>query len=212
MKKPLGLGSAALIVSGSVLLSRLLGLGRETLLAALLGVSSEGDFYRYAFVIPDLLNYLLAGGFLSITLIPILSQRIEERDEVALHRDFSAVFRWVGIAIVSLTVVLMLIAENVCRAVFPTLDAADLDRVVALTRIALPAQVAFVLGALLMAYQYSKRRFLYPALAPVVYNLGIIIGGVVGSGQDSNRAAGFIWGALVGAVVGTLLLQWIGAR
>ncbi|HEX5721275.1 MAG TPA: murein biosynthesis integral membrane protein MurJ [Acidimicrobiia bacterium] len=212
MRRPLGLGGAALIVSGSVLISRVLGLGRETLLAALLGVSEEGDLYRFAFVVPDFLNYLLAGGFLSITLIPILSRRIEEGNEDALHRDFSAVFRWVGTAIVILTAVLMLVADHVCRVAFPTLGEADLDRVVDLTRIILPAQVAFVLGALLMAYQYSKRRFLYPALAPVIYNLGIIIGGVAGAGQDSNRAAGFIWGALVGAVVGTLVLQWIGAR
>ena len=212
MRRPLGLGGAALIVSGSVLISRVLGLGRETLLAALLGVSEEGDLYRFAFVVPDFLNYLLAGGFLSITLIPILSRRIEEGNEDALHRDFSAVFRWVGTAIVILTAVLMMVADHVCRVAFPTLGEADLDRVVHLTRIILPAQVAFVLGALLMAYQYSKRRFLYPALAPVIYNLGIIIGGVVGAGQDSNRAAGFIWGALVGAVVGTLVLQWIGAR
>ncbi|MGH8959517.1 MAG: murein biosynthesis integral membrane protein MurJ, partial [Acidimicrobiia bacterium] len=212
MKRPLGLGGAALIVSGSVLASRLLGLGRETLLAALLGVSAEGDLYRYAFVVPDFLNYLLAGGFLSITLIPILSRRIEEGDEAALHRDFSAVFRWVGIAVVTLTAILMLLANHVSRIAFPTLSGADLDRVVTLTRIVLPAQVAFVLGALLMAYQYSKRRFLYPALAPVIYNLGIIVGGLLGSGRDSDRAAGFIWGALVGAVVGTLILQWIGAQ
>ena len=212
MRRPLGLGGAALIVSGSVLISRVLGLGRETLLAALLGLSEEGDLYRFAFVVPDFLNYLLAGGFLSITLIPILSRRIEEGNEDALHQDFSAVVRWVGTAIVTLTAVLMLIADHVCRVAFPTLGEADLVRVAHLTRIILPAQVAFVLGALLMAYQYSKRRFLYPALAPVVYNLGIIVGGVVGAGQDSGRAAGFIWGALVGAVAGTLVLQWIGAR
>ena len=82
MKRPLGIGGAALIVSGSVLLSRLLGLGRETLLAALLGVSSEGDLYRYAFVIPDLLNYLLAGGFL-LCFLPglVSSQRKLRRNE-----------------------------------------------------------------------------------------------------------------------------------
>lgn len=208
----LGMGGAALIVAGSVLLSRLLGLGRETLLAAMLGLSSEGDVYRYAFVVPDFLNYLLAGGFLSITLIPLLSRRIEENDETALHRDFSAVFRWGGLAIVALTAVLMLAADQIVKVALPTLGGGELARVATLTRIILPAQVCFVLGALLMAYQYSKRRFLFPALAPVVYNLGIIVGGLLGSGQDGNRAAGFIWGALAGAVLGTLILQWVGAR
>jgi putative peptidoglycan lipid II flippase len=195
-----------------VLLSRVLGLLRETLLAALLGVSAEGDIYRYAFVVPDFLNYLLAGGFLSITLVPILSRRIAGGDDEGLHRDFSMVFIWVGMAIVLLTAVLMVIAEHVLRVIFPTLSVSELARVTSLTRIVLPAQVAFVTGALLIAYQYAKRRFLFPALAPVIYNLGIIGGGVLASGNESNRATGFIWGALIGAVLGTLVLQWIGAR
>lgn len=198
-------------MAGSVLLSRLLGLGREALLAALLGLTTEGDVYRYAFVVPDFLNYLLAGGFLSITLIPLLSRRIEDGDESALHRDFSTIFRWVAVAIIALTAALMLVAPQIGRVALPTLAEAELARVVTLTRIILPAQICFVLGGLLMAYQYSKRRFLVPALAPVVYNLGIIVGGLLGSGQDSNRATGFIWGALAGAVLGTLLLQWVGA-
>ena len=79
-----------------MLASRLLGLLRETLLAALLGVSAEGDLYRYAFLIPDLINYLLAGGFLSITLIPLLARRVEAGDEPGLWADFSTVFRLVG--------------------------------------------------------------------------------------------------------------------
>jgi putative peptidoglycan lipid II flippase len=195
-----------------VLLSRVLGLLRETLLAALLGVSAEGDIYRYAFVVPDFLNYLLAGGFLSITLVPILSRRIAGGDDEGLHRDFSMVFIWVGMAIVLLTAVLMVIAEHVLRVIFPTLSVSELARVTSLTRTVLPAQVAFVTGALLIAYQYAKRRFLFPALAPVIYNLGIIGGGVLASGNESNRATGFIWGALIGAVLGTLVLQWIGAR
>ena len=66
-RRAIGLGGAALVVSASVLASRLLGLLRESLLAALLGVSAEGDVYRYAFLLPDLINYLLAGGFLSLT-------------------------------------------------------------------------------------------------------------------------------------------------
>jgi putative peptidoglycan lipid II flippase len=61
------MGAAAAVVSASVLVSRLLGLGREALLAALIGVNAEGDLYRHAFLIPDFLNYLLAGAFLTIT-------------------------------------------------------------------------------------------------------------------------------------------------
>jgi putative peptidoglycan lipid II flippase len=208
----LGLGAAAAIVSGSVLLSRLLGLGRETLLAALLGVTVEGDVYRDAFLLPDLLNYLLAGGFLSITLIPLLSRRIEAGDDHGARIDFTTVFRWVAVGIVVLTGVAMLVTNQAARLLFPALPESALVEVVRLTRIVLPAQIAFVLGSLFMAYQYTQRRFLIPALAPIIYNLGIIVGGLVGAAGSGARAEGFIWGALVGAIAGTLVLQWFGAR
>jgi len=77
MSRPLRMGAAAAVVAGSVLLSRLLGLGREALLAGLFGVGTEADLYKQAFLIPDFLNYLLAGAYLTITLIPILSRHIE---------------------------------------------------------------------------------------------------------------------------------------
>lgn len=207
-----GLGGAAAIVSGSIVLSRLLGLGRETLLAALLGVTAEGDVYRDAFLVPDLLNYLLAGGFLSITLIPLLSRRVEEGKELQARYDFTTVFRWVAIAIVALTALLMISTESVVRLAFGSMGETEIAEVTRLTRIVLPAQICFVLGSLFMAYQYVQRRFLIPALAPLIYNLGIIIGGLVTSTQAVNRADGFIWGALIGALTGTLALQWFGAR
>ena len=211
-RKPLGLGGAALVVSASVLVSRLLGLLRETLLAALLGVSAEGDIYRYAFLIPDLINYLLAGGFLSITLIPLLARRVEVGDEDGLWADFGTVFRFVGIAILAITAAMVLFAEPLARLLFPALNARDLGEVVRLTRIVLPAQVFFVTGSLFMAVQYVQRRFLFPALAPVVYNLGIIGGGLLGAAFGEPSPDAFIWGALVGAGIGSLGLQWWGAH
>jgi putative peptidoglycan lipid II flippase len=202
------MGTAALVVSGSVLASRLLGLGRESLLAAMLGVSAEGDIYRDAFVIPDLLNYLLAGGFLSITLIPILARRLEAGDTNSAWADFTVIFRWVGLLVVVSTGLLYLVAPSLTRLAFPKIGPESLEAVTALTRVALPAQVFFVLGSLFMAAQYAHRRFLVPALAPVVYNLGIIGGGLLGGGSPD----GFVWGAVAGAVVGNFALQWWGAH
>ena len=199
-------------MSASVLASRLLGLLRETLLAALLGVSVEGDLYRYAFLIPDLINYLLAGGFLSITLIPLLARRVEADDEPGLWADFSTVFRMVGGAILALTAVMFTFATPIARLLFPVLDQGDLEEVVRLTRIVLPAQIFFVIGSLFMAAQYVRRQFLIPALAPVIYNLGIICGGLLGAAVGEPGPAGFIWGALVGAGIGSFGLQWWGAQ
>jgi putative peptidoglycan lipid II flippase len=204
------MGAAAAVVSASVLISRLLGLARESLLAALIGVNAEGDLYRQAFLIPDFLNYLLAGAFLTITLIPILSRHLEQKDPEAASRAFTSVFRFVAIAIVVLTVLMWLAAEPIVSLVFR--DVPDAGRLVSLTRIVLPAQVFLVVGALLMAVQYTHRRFFIPALAPIVYNLGIIAGGLIGLAIGEPGPESFLWGAVAGSLIGNFGLQWLGAR
>lgn len=204
------MGAAAAVVSASVLLSRLLGLGREALIAGLIGVTEEASLYFDAFLIPDLLNYLLAGAYLTITLIPILSRYLERGDTVAASQAFTSVFRFVAWAIVALTAVLWLLAEPLVGLIFPEIEAQE--HLVSLTRIVLPAQIFLVLGALLMAVQYAHRRFLFPALAPLVYNLGIIGGGLVGAFLAEPAPEHFLIGAVVGAAVGNFGLQWVGAR
>lgn len=204
------MGGAAVVVSASILLSRLLGLGRETLLASLLGIRPEGDLYRQAFTIPDFLNYLLAGAYLTITLIPILSRHLERGQTEKASQAFTSVFRFVALAILGLTVVMWLAADPLVSLIFPR--ASDHARLVSLTRLVIPAQVFLVLGALLMAVQYTHRRFLYPALAPLVYNVAIIAGGLIGAATGEASPEAFLWGAVVGSAVGNFGLQWFGAR
>ena len=211
MSRPLRMGAAVAVVSGSVLLSRLLGLGREALLAGLIGVNTEGDLYRQAFTIPDFLNYLLAGAYLTITLIPILSRHLENDDPEAASRAFTSIFRFVSLAIVSLTALMWLFADGLVSLIFPDV-VADHARLVSMTRLVLPAQVFLVVGALLMAVQYTHRRFVLPALAPLVYNLGIIAGGLIGGLAGDPSPESFLWGAVVGSAVGNFALQWFGAR
>ena len=210
MSRPLRMGAAAAVISGSVLLSRLLGLGREALLAGLIGVSAETDLYKQAFTIPDLLSYLLAGAYLTITLIPILSRHIEAGDTQRANRAFTSVFRFVAIGIVGLTVLMWVLARPIVSVIFP--EAADLDRLVAMTRLVLPAQIFLVVGSLLMAVQYTHRRFLLPAIAPLVYNLGIITGGLAGAASGEASPEAFLWGAVIGSALGNFGLQWIGAK
>lgn len=112
----------------------------------------------------------------------------------------------------ALTAVMVALTEPAARLLFPRLDSEAIVTVARLTRITLPAQIFFVLGSLLMAYQYAHRRFLFPALAPVFYNLAIIAGGLIGTSRGNASPDGFVWGALVGAALGSFALQWWGAR
>ncbi|MEX1093893.1 MAG: lipid II flippase MurJ [Acidimicrobiia bacterium] len=211
MTKPIRMGMAAAVVSGGILLSRLLGLLRESLLAGLIGLNAEADLYRHAFALPDFLSYLLAGAYLTITLIPILSRHIEKGDTAATNRAFTSVFRFVAFAIVGLTAVMWVFAPQFVELVFQARPEDHL-RLTSLTRIVLPAQIFLVLGSVLMAAQYAHRRFAIPAIAPVIYNLGIIGGGLIGYAAGEASPEAFLWGAVVGSAIGNFGLQWFGAR
>ncbi len=221
------MGRAALVVSGGILLSRLLGFLRDVALSAVLGATGSGDVYDAAFVLPDFLFYLVAGGYLSITFIPILSRYLAEGDTEGGWRAFTAVFRLVAVVVVSLTLVALVFAGDLVAFAyerFPDfvgsltgaaseggLSADQISDVVTLARIALPAQVFFVLGGLYMAVSYTHERFLVPTLAPIIYNISIMLFGIA-LRDSAIPASGFVWGALIGAFLGHFVLQRWGAK
>jgi putative peptidoglycan lipid II flippase len=206
------IGPAALIVSGGILLSRVLGVLREMIFAGMLGADQVTDTYVAAFRIPDYANYLLAGGFLTITFIPIFSKYLADGEEAEGWEAFSSIIRWLAIGITVLIVAGWLIAPWVIGTLYPDFTAAQIAATVRMTRIVLPAQFAFVVGAMFASVQYAKGVFAIPTLAPIVYNLMIIAGGVAyGLVTGSADPEGFVWGAVLGAFIGSFAIQWWGA-
>ena len=206
------MGIAAGIVAGGVLLSRMLGLLRQMVFAAVIGPGAEGDAYFVAFLIPDLLNYLLAGAYMAITLIPILTRRFAKGDDEDAWRALWAIARPLAIGITVLVAVAMPFVPAILRLVEPGFDESQIAAASRLTRIVLPAQVFFILGQLFTAVQFARERFVIPALGPIIYNVGIIAGGFLGTvGRSQPTADGFAWGAVAGAFVGIFVLQWWGA-
>ncbi len=196
------MGVAALIMAGSVLLSRFMGLVRDKVVSWQFGAGAEADIYFAAFVVPDFINYLLAGGYISITLIPMLSRRFEENGEDAWS-FFSAVFWWICLAIGVLTLLAWICAPDLARLVGPGFSRSDQTRLAFFLRIILPAQVFFLPGACLAALLYIRKQFFVPALTPLIYNGCIIAGGLLMPGQGME---GFCWGVLIGAALGAFLM------
>lgn len=219
-----GMGRAALVVSSGILVSRLLGYVRDAVMASVLGASTEADVYFAAFFIPDILFYLMAGGYLSITFIPILSRHLADGDEDGQWHSFAAVAKPVTMIMILLIAVGWVFTDQLIDLVYVTLPdvmnrtsqlalgPVELEEVTRLTRIVLPAQGFFMLGSLLSGVQYAHKRFVIPSLAPLVYNLSIIIGGLLGPTLGLSGPAGFAWGALAGAAIGNFALQAYGAR
>ncbi len=201
---------AAALLAASVLLSRALGYVREAVLAAQLGSSPEVDAYRAAFQIPDLLNYFLAGGALSIALVPHYARVLEREGEEAAARLLAVVLGTVGALTVLSTALLWWQAEALVRLQFPRFSPEIQALTTRLTRIVLPAQFFFVTGGIVRAALMARDRFGTQALAPLLYNAGIIAGGLALAG--TLGAEGFAWGALAGAAFGPFLIAILDAR
>jgi putative peptidoglycan lipid II flippase len=206
------MGLAAAIVAGGVLLSRLLGLVRQIVFAWVLGAGTTGDEYFVAFIIPDFLNYALAGAYMAITLIPILAKRFAADDDDDAWRAFWAITRPLSLGITALVLLAMPFIPSILSAIEPGFTDEQIATATRLTRIVLPAQIFFIVGQLLTAVQFARKRFVIPTIGPIIYNVAIIAGGLIGGvGRDNPSADGFAWGALVGAILGIFVLQIWGA-
>jgi len=204
-------GFASIIMMASVFASRIIGLAREMAIAFSGGAGGEVDAYQVAFIVPEILNHIVASGFLSVTFIPIFSAYLAKDDEAEGWRIFSIVFNTFGALLLVVTIVSIWFAPELVTMLAPGFsDPVLFHQAVTMTRIIIPAQLFFFSGGLFMAVQFSKQKFMIPALAPLIYNLGIIIGGV--GLAPWLGMEGFAWGVLGGAFAGNFLLQYYGAK
>ena len=194
------MGAAALLLAASVLLSRVMGFLREMVLAAQVGVGPETDAYRAAFQIPDLLNYLLAGGALAIAFMPLYQKARSEEGQGAASDLYRVVISTLGVIVVLATGLLAWKTPELVALQFSGFDDSTQALTSKLTLIVLPAQIFFVTGGVARAVLMAHGRFGAQAAAPIVYNLCIIAGGLW-----TGTVEGFAWGALAGAVLGPFL-------
>lgn len=204
---------AVIIMAGSNFLSRLLGFVRMIVLAHVAGMGANVDAFSYSFLLPDIINHLLAGSALSITFIPIFQDIFTNKSEEEAWRFFSNLFTVGTIIFIIVIAVSMTFTDNLLIFAGENIrnpnDPAQYALTVKLTRIVIPAQLFFFWGALLNGVQYAKKRFLLPALTPLLYNVGIILGGLFL--YPYIKIAGFSWGVLSGAFVGNVVVQLPGA-
>ena len=198
------LGVAALIMTGSVALSRVVGYLRDAIIAARHGATAQTDAYFASFTLPDLMNYMVAGGALSITFIPIFSAHLSRGREEDGWETFSLVATTIGVFLTGAVILGEIYTEGLVRWLVPEFSPEQIAVTAHLTRIVLPAQLAFYWGGLIQATILSRERFAPVALVPLVYNCCIILGGLVLG--PLVGIAGFSWGALAGAVLGAFAL------
>ncbi|RJR14026.1 hypothetical protein C4585_00965 [Candidatus Parcubacteria bacterium] len=186
---------AVSILAGAALLSSLLALLRDRLLAHVFGAGLELDLYYAAFRIPDFL-FVAIGALVSVyVLIPELTKRDREGEKEYIDTivvGFSAL-------VFSTSILAALCAPIILAFLFPHFSSVHMDTLVTLTRIMLLQPILLGFSNILAAITQVRARYGLYALSPILYNVGIILGVIVL--YPVWGIAGLAWGVVVGALL-----------
>lgn len=190
------LGRVAGLVSLATLASRLLGLVREQVFAAMLGASNVADAFVGAFRVPNLWRDLLAEGALSAALVPAYRAELAQHGEAAAHRLSARLTGNVLVVVGSLVATAMVLAPELVGLLVG--DFANvpgkLDLAATLLTAMLPFLLLASLTAIAMGVQQARDRFMAPALSPAVFNLtAIAIGVGLATSSLSTREVAIGW-------------------
>ncbi len=202
--------SAALLLMVATMLARVVGYLRDAYVAYAFGAGPVTDAYIAAFTLPDFLLYLAAGGSISITFISLFTRYLAEDRERDAQEAFSIIISVMAVVFTAILIVGEVLTPQFVRWWFSGFSANQSELCIRLTRILLPQPLFFLLGGVVSAVLQTRRQFLIPALAPIVYTAFIIAGGVIFSRQIG--IASLAVGATIGSVVGPFLMNAVGAR
>jgi len=194
----------------STFLSRIIGLVRVKYIVWLFGRGVAADAFNAAFVLPDMISYFLVGGAASITFVTILTRYREAGRDAEGERSLSVILTTMYLVLGGAIVLAEIFAPWYVHWWFDGFDAQKAALCVKLTRILLPAQVCFFAGGVFAAVLLVRKQFSVQAVAPLIYGLGTIVGGVLLVKRIGVSSLAV--GTLGGALCGPFLLNWIFAR
>jgi len=191
-------------------LSRVIGLVRVKYIVWLFGSGVQADAFNAAFVLPDMISYFLVGGAASITFVTILTRYREAGREADGERSLSVILTTMYLVLGSAIVLAEIFAPWYIHWWFDGFDPQKAALCVKLTRIVLPAQLCLFAGGVFGAVLLVRRQFNVQAVAPLIYGLGTIVGGVLLVKRLGVSSLAI--GTLGGAFFGPFLLNWFFAR
>ena len=196
------ISSASLILAASYLASALLGLFRDRLLAGTFGAGNELDVYYTAFTVPDFIALVLIFGAISAAVIPIFSSYIIKSKEEA-WKYVSALFSvFLGFLII-ICIFLIIFAPFIVSFIAPGFSGEKREMTVLLMRIMFLSPIILGASNMISGILQVFHRFLVTALAPIMYNIGIIIGILFFA--PKLGLPGLAWGVVLGGILHLLI-------
>ena len=210
---------SALIVAVFFGLEKALGFLRQIITARQFGLSPELDAFNAANNLPDLLFALISGGALAIAFIPVLTETLQKQDRKAAWDLFSRIANLVFLITGSIAILLALLAGPlVQRVVTPGFSLEQQHLVTQIMRLDLISTLIFSISGLVIAGLQANQHFLLPAMAPSMYDLGMLFGVIILAPETPYHIGplalpsfgmgvfGLVYGSLIGALL-FLLIQ-----
>lgn len=208
-KKKFSVGNVATLLIGVALLGQALGFLRNRLISTNYTANDPGasDAFFVAFQIPDFFFYTIAAGALGVAFIPLLSDRLHNGDKKAMWELTSSLLNVLAIAMAIVSAIIFIFAEPLIRLLAPDLQPENFQQAVTIMRIIAFNPLLFTLSGIITSVQQTVGRFFFFAVAPLVYNISIIVALYVST--DTVGIVGLGIGALIGAVL-QLGVAWLG--
>lgn len=206
----------SLLLAAFFFLDKVLAFARQVLIARQFGLSAELDAFNVANNIPDLLFALISGGALAIAFIPVLSEVLTKSGQKPAWLLFSRIANLAFLVTVGLAILVAVFAVPMVKAeigIAPGFTSAQQHLVINLMRMNLIATLIFSISGLVMAGLQANQHFLLPAMAPLFYNIGQIIGVTILSPEQGYTIGpvtlpgfglgvqGLVYGVIIGAVL-----------
>ena len=202
---------AATILAGSTLLSSLLGFFRDRLLNAAYMPSPEAglagypvglDAYTAAFMVPDFMFAVLVSGALSVTFIPVFNERWMKGNKQSAWQISSSMINFMALVTLAASILIIIFADPLMKyLIAPGLSESGHALAVSMMRVIAVNPFIFAIASVIASIQQAVGRFMFCALAPMIYNIGIIIGTV----WFTNGINLFGWQIFDGGIMGVAL-------
>jgi len=199
-------------------LEKALGFARQIFVARQFGLSAELDAFNAANNLPDMIFALISGGALAMAFIPVLSETLQKYGHPAAWQLFSRIANLVFLVTAGLSLVIALFAGPlVARVVTPGFPAEQQHLVANLMRINLVSTLIFSLSGLVIAGLQANQHFLLPAMAPSMYDIGMLVGVLILAPTEGYQLGPLhlpslglgVYGLVYGTVIGALLFLGI---
>ena len=208
----LSVKTAAIVLASSTLLSALLGIFRDRWLNSMYYDTYPAglDAYTAAFTVPDFLFFLITSGALAVTFIPVFNQRLISGNKKSAWELSSSLINLLAIIALVASIFMMIFADPLIRyIVAPGLNESAMSLAINMMRVIAINPFLFSISTVLSSMQQAVKRFIFYAIAPALYNVGIIVG-ILSFTNGINIFGwqlfeGGIMGVAIGVVFGALL-------